>query len=240
MTALITGASGGIGEAAVRALAAKGYNVALGYNKNDEKAEKLVDNIRKAGQKAICISADLTKEEEVDKLFSEAEKELGGIDVLVNCAGIAFESLLQDTTLASWKQIMDINLSTVFLCCKRASGNMIKQKSGAIINIGSVWGEHGAAMETAYSASKAGISGFTKALAKELGPSGIRVNAIAPGWIDTQMNKGYDEQDKNNFALETALCKTGTPEDVAHSLIFLTENQFITGQIIRIDGGYNI
>lgn len=234
---LITGASGGIGSEIARTFALRGYRVAAAYHRNEEAANRLIAEIKAAKGDAMTFCADLTEEAQVDGLFTAAEEFLGSVDVLVNCAGISHTGLFQDMTLNTWNHVLQANITPVFLCCKQAMQSMIQKKSGSIINIGSIWGETGASCEVAYSAAKAAVSGLTKALAKEAGPSGIRVNAVAPGWIETKMNENLTEEDKKSFCEDIALQRTGTPQEVADAVLFLAENTYITGQILHLDGG---
>lgn len=236
-TAVVTGASGGIGGAIAQAFASRGYRVMAAYHRNKAAIESLVAAIREGKGDAVAFGADLTSESETDALFAATEALYGPADVLVNCAGSSHAGLFQDMTLESWNDVLQANITPVFLCSKRALIPMLRNKSGAIINIGSIWGETGASCEAAYSAAKAAVSGLTKALAKEVGPSGIRVNAIAPGWIETTMNEKHSEEDKESFCEEVALKRTGTVKEVADAALFLAENTYITGQILRLDGG---
>lgn len=236
-TVLVTGASGGIGSAIAIEFAKKGYKIAVCYNKNEDGAKNTLERIKEVGSNGVIIQADLTDESKVENLFLTAENQLGEIDVLVNNAGISSFGLFTDLTLNQWNNIINTNLTSVFLCCRRALKTMISNKKGVIINISSVWGETGAACEVAYSVSKAGIIGLTKALAKEEGPSGIRVNCIAPGFIKTEMNSRLSEEEIAAFCEDTPLCRTGDPEEVASAALFLAENEFITGQVISVNGG---
>lgn len=236
-TVLVTGASGGIGSAIACEFAKKGYQVVISYHRHPELAELTHQRILALGSAGICLQADVRKEQQVEMLFQQAEDEFGFIDVLVNNAGISQTGLFTDTSFEDWQMIMETNVSSVFLCCKRALGPMIQRKQGAIINISSVWGEIGASCEVAYSASKAAVIGLTKALAKEEGPSGIRINCIAPGLIATKMNRHLSQEELDSFCEETPLCKMGQPSDVAETAVFLAENQFITGQVVGVNGG---
>lgn len=170
-------------------------------------------------------------------MFAEAEREQGEIDVLVNCAGISHMAMLTDMTLGEWNNVMSTNLTSAFLCCKRALPAMVRKKTGCIINIGSIWGEVGASCEAAYSASKAGILGLSKALAKECGPSGIRINCISPGLIKTEMNAALSDEDIRAFCADVPLGRQGLPEEIAAAVIFLTDSEYITGQVISVNGG---
>lgn len=236
-TVLITGASGGIGSAAAYEFARHGYRVVIAYFHNEPGARQTLQSVQALGAEAVCLRADLRREEEVEALFAAAEDNFGFADVLINNAGISQTGLFTDVTLAEWRNMLDSNLTSAFLCSRRALLPMIRRKTGAIINISSVWGEVGASCEAAYSASKAALIGLTKALAKEEGPSGIRVNCIAPGLIDTGMNAHLTEQDLADFCEETPLCRIGRPAEVAQTALFLAENEFVTGQIIGVNGG---
>lgn len=239
-TVLVTGASGGIGSEIARTFASHGYQVMAAYHRHAEAANRLVAEIHAAKGKAASFRADLTDETQVDRLFAATEAQMDPVNVLVNCVGLAHTGLFQDMTLHAWNHVLQANITPVFLCCKRALRPMLREKEGAIINIGSIWGEAGASCEAAYSAAKAAVSGLTKALAKEAGPSGIRVNAIAPGWIETKMNANLSEEDRRSFCEDIALGRTGAPQEVAEAALFLAENNYITGQILRLDGGYCI
>ncbi len=234
-TVLVTGASGGIGGEIALAFAKRGYAVALAYNSNAKRAEELRDMIGKG----VIIKADLTNEGEAESMFRQAERELGGIEVLINCAGIAHTGLLTDMTLSEWSKVINTNLTSVFLCSKYALPDMVRKKEGCIINIGSIWGETGASCEAAYSASKAGVIGLTKALAKEYGPSGIRVNCISPGMIETEMNAHLSAEDIRMFCEGVPLGRQGKASEVAAAAVFLAENEYLTGQNISVNGGMN-
>ena len=237
-TALITGASRGIGAEIAREFAKAGYNVVVNYFKNREKAEALAKEI---GGTAFC--ADVSDFSQAEKMIKEAEKNFGTVDVLVNNAGVALpQKLLVDTTEVEWNRLFDVNVKGAFNCTKTVLDGMITKHSGSIINISSVWGVTGGSCEVAYSASKAAIIGFTKALAKELGPAGIRVNCVAPGVIDTDMNAHLSAEDIEALKEETPLGVTGAPSDVAKTVLFLASDsaKFITGQVITADGGLTV
>ena len=226
---LITGASRGIGAATARAFAALGDRVIINYNKSREEAESIA---KETG--GIAIRADVSKPDEVKRMFEEA----GEIDVLVNNAGIAGFYMTDTMTDEEWRKIIDINLSGVFYCTREVLPQMIRRKRGAIINVSSMWGITGAACEVAYSAAKAGVIGMTKALSKEVGPSGILVNCVAPGAIDTDMNAGLDKETLDAICAETPLGRLGKAEEIAQTIIYLArEDSFITGQVISPNGG---
>ena len=229
--ALVTGASRGIGAAISRALAADGWMVAVNYLNSAEKAVTLAEEI---GGTAIC--ADVSKPEEAAQMIHD----LGEIDLLINNAGISKFGLLTDIADEDWERIFSINVSGVKNCCRAVIPQMVSKKSGNIINISSVWGVLGASCEVAYSASKAAVIGMTKALAKELGPSGIRVNCICPGVIETDMISIFSDEEKAELAGNTALGRIGLPGDVANLAVFLAseKSSFMTGQIIGVDGGF--
>ena len=229
-TALVTGSSRGIGAATARALAQDGWRVTINYLNSRAEAEALAAEL---GTEAI--RADVADPAQVKAMFEAA----GPFELLVCNAGIAWSGLLQDMTNEEIKHMTDVNLLGPIYCSKRAIPNMIHKKSGVIINVASMWGEVGASCESVYSACKAGVIGLTKALAKELGPSGIRVNCVSPGVIRTQMNSELSEEDMRQLCDETPLLRIGTPEDVGRTIAFLSgENaSFITGQIVSVNGG---
>lgn len=229
----ITGAAGGIGVALSKAMNAHGYNVVLMYHNIS-----VDENIIKRDEYSAAVQIDVADYGSVDSAFCEAEKRVGPADVLINNAGISHFGLLQDCTDEQYEKIMGVNLKGVFNCCKRVLPSMINRKSGSIINISSMWGMAGASCESIYSASKFGVVGLTKSLAKEVGPSGITVNCIAPGLIDTKMNAHLDDAAKDELIESTPLGRIGTPDDVANTAVFLAEASFVTGQVISVDGGF--
>ena len=238
--AIVTGGSRGIGRAIVETLARKGINVIANYNQSEEKAKQLQENLEKENIHIDIIKADVSKREEVKNLVDMVIKKYGKIDVLINNAGISQEKLFQDITDDDWEHVMKVNLYSAFCATQEVLPYMLSQKSGCIINISSIYGIIGGSCAVAYSATKAGMDGMTKALAKELGPSNIRVNSIAPGYIDTDMNKQYTEEDMNQVKEETPLERIGKPEDIAKCAMWLVEDTFTTGQVISINGGWGI
>ena len=232
---LISGGSRGIGRACVMLFSSRGHKVAFIY-RNDDDAAAECSKITGA----YAIKADVSVHSESVRAVNEAISYLGGIDVLVNNAGISMTKLFTDTTYDEWKSVIDTNLSSAFSLSRECSKMMISQHSGSIINIGSVWGRCGASCEVAYSASKAGLRGLTQALAKELGPSDIRVNCIEPGVIDTDMNAEHSKETMEELCDSTPLCRIGKADEVAEAVYFLSSDaaSFITGQIIGVDGGF--
>lgn len=237
---LITGGSKGIGAEIVKLLAREGYKVILNYNKSEEAAEKIKQELLQEGKKIEIVKANVSKREEVKKLIDFTIKIFGTIDVLINNAGIAQEKLFTEITDEDWNNVIQTNLNSVFYCTQEVLPTMISKKDGCIINISSIWGVTGGSCEVAYSTTKAAINGFTKALAKEVGPSNIRVNAIAPGIIDTEMNKNLTKQDLENIKNEIPLERIGKTEDIAKCAKWLIEDNYTTGQIISINGGWYI
>ena len=235
--ALVTGASGGIGQAVARELARRGWGVALHYWKNEASARRLEEEILAQGGSARRYQADLSDPAQVEALFAAAEEDFGFLEGLVNNAGTAWKGLFTDMTLEDWRQVLDSDLTSVFLCCRRALPPMIRRKRGSIVNVSSMWGQVGASCEAAYSAAKAGVIGLTKALAKEEGPSGIRVNCLAPGVVRTPMNGDLSPEDLAALREETPLERIGSPEEIAQAAAFLLENTFVTGQVLGVNGG---
>lgn len=241
-TVLITGASGGIGGAASLAFAKEGYRVALHYYRGMERCRQIYNRIIEMGKTAFMVNADVSDTEQVKAMFEQVNGALGGVDVLVNNAGIAQQKLFTDITDAEWDRMFAVNMKGTANCCRIALPYMVSQKRGKIINVSSVWGICGASCEVHYSAAKAAVIGFTKALAKELGPSGIQVNCVAPGVIKTGMIGELDEGTILVLKEETPLGKIGKPEDIAECILYLASGKadFITGQVISPNGGFVI
>lgn len=236
-TVLITGGSRGIGRCAVKAFADNGYNVAFTYLNSEEKAEKLATECS-----AFAIKADASNSKDVSNAVDLTIKKFGKIDILVNNAGIDEFCLFTDITDEKWHKMIDTNLSSAFYASRSVLKDMIKRQDGVIINISSMWGEVGASCEVHYSVSKAGLIGLTKALAKEVGPSNIRVNCVSPGVIDTDMNAHLTNEDIEQLKNDTPLGKIGTCEDVCNAILFLASDKasFVTGQVLGVNGGYII
>lgn len=238
-TVLITGASGGIGQAIAKKFAELNYNVIICYNTNKTGAETLLHELKSKGTDVIAVKADVSDEKQVEELFDEAEKAFGGVDVLINNAGTSQIKMLNDVTSEEWDKMFSVNTKSAFLCSKRAISHMVRNHFGRIINISSMWGICGASCEVTYSASKAALHGFTKALAKELAPSGITVNCICPGLIDTAMNSHLSQEDLAEFVNEIPVMRIGKPEEIAHAVAFFADEKasYITSQILAVDGG---
>lgn len=242
-TALVTGASRGIGSAVAVALAQMGYAVVINYMKSKDRAEKLAEVITNSYKvPALAVQCDVSDSEQVAKMFSTIKKELGGVDVLVNNAGVSSQKMLTDISVGEWKRTIGVNLDGAFYCSKEALPYMVSKKQGSIINISSMWGQVGASCEVHYSTAKAGLIGFTKALAKEVALSNIRVNAVAPGVVMTDMMGSFDDETIALLKEETPLQKLGTPKNIADAVAFLASDkaEFITGQILGVNGGFVI
>ena len=237
--AFVTGGAKGIGSAIVKRLIKDGYKVAFTYNNSEEKANSLANEF---GENCKAYKLDITDSNAVKTIVDDIEKDFGEIAVLVNNAGVAEQALFTDITDDMWHRMIDTNLSGAFYCSRAVLKYMINRKSGKIINIASIWGETGGSCEVHYSASKSGLIGMTKALAKEVGLSGITVNSVSPGVILTDMTSHFDEETMNALKEETPLNKIGTPEDVAGAVSFLASKDadFITGQNLSVNGGMNI
>lgn len=239
-TVLITGGSRGIGKCIAENLAREGFNVVLNYNKSEKQAKQIKKELSDKGINLEIYKADVSKREEVKKLVEFTMNKFKNIDILINNAGIAKLQMFNDITDEDWNEMINTNLNSVFFTTQEVLPNMIHNKNGCIINISSIWGIVGASCEVSYSVSKAGIDGMTKSLAKELGLSNIRVNSIAPGVIDTDMNSNLDNAIKEEIKNETPLNKIGKPIDIYRCVKWLIEDEFTTGQIISPNGGYVI
>ena len=241
-TVVITGASRGIGKATVEVFVQQGFNVLIHFNKSEKEAIALYESLKEKEFSVKLFKADVSKRIEVNAMIKFCVNEFGTIDVLVNNAGICQEKLFIDITDEDWDQMININLKSVFFCTQEVLKYMIPQKKGKIINISSIWGMVGASCEVHYSTAKAGVIGLTKALAKELGPSNIQVNCIAPGIIQTDMLSSYNQEQLNMLRENTPLMRLGSPMDIAMCTFFLASQHadFITGQIISPNGGFVI
>ncbi|KDR94407.1 3-oxoacyl-[acyl-carrier protein] reductase [Peptoclostridium litorale DSM 5388] len=241
-TVLVTGGSKGIGKSIAEIFAYKGYRVVVNYNSSAADAKDLVENLKSCGMSAESFKADVSNRTEVDSMVDFCIEKFGSIDVLINNAGISDSSLFTDITEDEWDSMMNVNLKGVFNCTQSALRYMLPVKKGKVINISSMWGLVGGSCEVHYSAAKAGVIGLTKALAKELGPSNIQVNCIAPGVIQTDMLSDYSESDIQSLIYETPLMRIGKPQNIAHSALFLSsdESDFITGQVLSVNGGFVI
>ena len=239
-TVIVTGGARGIGKAITTLLCSEGYNVILNYNSSKAEAEALADDLTKSGYNIDIFKADVSKSNEVDSLLEYTIKKYNKLDALVSNAGIAEQKLVTEITDNDWDKMISTNLSGCFYCNRAAAQLMVKQHCGSIVNISSMWGIVGASMESHYAASKAGVIALTKSLAKELGPSNIRVNCVAPGVIKTDMLNSFTDNDISALSRETPLLRIGEPENVADAVSFLLSNkaEFITGQVLSVDGGF--
>ena len=237
---IVTGASRGIGRCIAENLAREGHNVLLNYNKSEKSAKEVRENLAKDGINIEIFKADVSKKAEVKKLIKYAIDKFGKVDVLINNAGIAKVQMFQDIKEEDWNEVIDTNLKSAFYCTQEVLPHMVHEKQGNIINISSVWGMVGASCETLYAISKAGIDAMTKSLAKELGPSNIRVNSIAPGIINTEMNSKINELIKEEIKKDTPLGRIGEPIDIYRAVKWLIEDEFTTGQVISPNGGWVI
>lgn len=238
-TAVVTGASRGIGRAIALELAKEGANVVVNYSGSKEKAEEVVEEILKMDRKAIAVQANVADPDSVQQLMKAALDEFGSIDILVNNAGITRDNLLMRMKEEEWDEVINTNLKGVFLCTKAVTRQMMKQRSGRIINIASVVGVTGNAGQANYTAAKAGVIGLTKTAARELASRNILVNAVAPGFITTEMTEKLPEDVKNTMLTQIPLAKFGKPEHVAKAVVFLASDdaEYITGQVLHVDGG---
>ncbi len=238
--AIVTGASRGIGREIAKMLAKEGIKVIANYNKSEENALDLQRELQNENINIDIFKADVSKREEGRNLVQYALNKYKKVDILINNAGISEYKVFNNETDEDWNRVINTNLYSAFLMCQEVIPNMIYNKKGCIINISSIWGMVGSSLEVLYSISKAGMDGLTKGLAKELGPSNIRVNSIAPGAIDTDMNKELTEEELQQLEYEIPLGKIGKPEDIAKCVKWLIEDTFTTGQIISPNGGWVI
>ena len=237
---IITGASRGIGREIAKTLAREGDTIIANYNKSEKEAQKLKKELQEENKEIDIYKANIANEEETQEMIKYVIKKYKKIDVLINNAGIDKIQLVTEVTKKDWDEIINTNLYGTFYISQQAAKNMIQNKQGKIINISSIWGQIGASMEVVYSISKAGVDGLTKALAKELGQSGIQVNSIAPGFIKTEMNSNFNEQEINEIKNEIPLQKLGECTDIAKCVKWLIEDNYVTGQVIAINGGWSI
>ena len=239
--ALITGAARGIGRAVAAQLARDGYAVCINYLSHRSEAEALAAQLRSEGCRSFCAQADVADGAAVRTMIRAAEDAFGPVSLLVNNAGISpRQGLFQDQDDSQWERALSVNLGGARHAIRAVLPNMIHEKSGCIVNISSIWGLHGASCEVAYACTKAALVGLPRSLAMELAPSGIRVNSVAPGCIDTDMLRALGEETRSSLVAETPLGRLGTPEDIAHAVSFLASDRasFITGQVLTVDGGF--
>lgn len=237
---IVTGASRGIGREIAKGLAKKGYTIIANYNKSEQQILELQEELEKENIKIDIFKADVSKRNEAKELVENTINKYGKIDVLINNAGISQIKEFTQITDEDWNNMINTNLNSVFYMTQETCKNMIHNKKGCIINISSIWGVEGASCEVHYSVSKAGIDAMTKSLAKEMGPSNIRINSIAPGFINTEMNKHLSEEEINNIKEEIPLERIGKAQDIEKCVEWLIEDEYTTGQVISINGGWAI
>lgn len=237
-TALITGGTKGIGKALAREFLQQGYEVIINYCHDEETALATQNEFNSEGFCPVLMRADVSDENQVKEMFGEVFRIYERLDVLVNNAGISKIQVIQDTSLSDWEQVFAVNARGTFLCCKEAADSMIIAGGGCIVNVASIWGEVGASCEVAYSASKGAVIAFTKALAKELAPSFVRVNCVSPGVIDTDMNAHLSDLEMEELISQIPIGRLGTGEDVAKACLYLAENSYVTGEVLSVGGGF--
>ena len=240
--ALVTGAGRGIGRAIALKLAGAGWDVAVNYRTSAAGAEEIASNIIILGRRVIAVQADVADAQAVRSMVADVEDRLGPVSLLVNNAGLSWTGLFQDTDYEAWRRLFTVNVDGAYHCIQAVLPRMLHEKEGNIINVTSIWGLHGASCEVAYAATKAALVGLTKSLAAELAPSGIRVNAVAPGCIDSDMLRALGKEAVASLAQETPMGRIGTAEDIAKVVRFLAvaDSDFITGQVLTADGGFTL